>query len=158
MQQQVEIAQQQTEPAEVLKIYGGGGCRKEINYLSLHVSSYLFLKKSEGAPSAPHASTGPGPKRKSDIQRSAFSTIIRSNPLGSEWRNESNTASMMAPSSTENRNSKTKLLFHSLLFSKVSQRENQRGKRIQKRSIIYSIENEMKCTSLLSKSITLNEF
>ena len=114
----------------------GRGLQKR-NKLSFSLSSCVLFsipEKSEGAPSAPHASTGPGPKRKSDIQRSAFSTIIRSNPLGSEWRNESNTASMMAPSSTENRNSKTKLLFHSLLFSKVSQRENQRGKRIQKRS------------------------
>ena len=30
----------------------------------------------------------------------AFSTIIRSNPLGGEFRNESKTASMIAPSST----------------------------------------------------------
>ena len=118
----------------------GRGLQKR-NKLSLPLSSCVLFsipEKSEGAigspPLTPHASTGHGPKRKSDIQRSAFSTIIRSNPLGSEWRNESNTASMMAPSSTENRNSKTKLLFHSLLFSKVSQRENQRGKRIQKRS------------------------
>ena len=51
---------------------------------------------------------------------------------------------MMAPSSTENRNSKTKLLFHSLLFSKVNQRENQRGEENTKNVIIYSIENEMK--------------
>ena len=65
---------------------------------------------------------------------------------------------MMAPSSTENRNSKTKLLFHSLLFSKVSQRERIRGGREYKKGHNLFNENEMKCTSLLSKSITLNEF
>ena len=51
---------------------------------------------------------------------------------------------MMAPSSTENRNSKTKLLFHSLLFSKVSQRESEGEENTKNLVIIYSIENEMK--------------
>ena len=157
MQQYIVVGRNRTTTNRTGGRFKNLGGEIEKNCLSLRVSSFLFLKNLKGQSDRPlcppcfHR-----PKRKSDIQRSAFSTIIRSNPLGSEWRNESNTASMMAPSSTENRNSKTKLLFHSLLFSKVSQRENQ-GREYKKGHNLFN-ENEMKCTSLLSKSITFNEF